>query len=87
MSETPKYVEARIGRFIISGTPEELAQLLAKQIGDNLAQRIAAEVSLSVEKRIDKALRDQTSVLSNCGWSPRFGAWKPDEDNNEEPKF
>jgi|GEM_PF-4499385 len=56
MSQEPKYVEARMGRFTITGTPEELAYLLAKQIGDSLAQRIAAEVSANVEKRVEKLI-------------------------------
>jgi len=78
------YISADAQGFTVLGTPEELANLLAKQIGDSLAQRIAAEVSLSVDKRIDKALREQTSTLSNCGWTPYYGKWAS---KDEDPKF
>jgi len=74
----------------VLGTPEELAQLLAKQVGDVLAKRLSEQLApnaLSIEDRVTSLLREQTSILSNCGWTPRFGAWKPCKDRNEDPKF
>jgi len=84
------YISAEAQGFTVLGTPEELAQLLAKQIGDGLAKRLSEQLAhnaLMMEDRMTSLLREQTSLLSNCGGSPRYGAWKPYKDRNEDPKF
>jgi len=86
------YISAEAQGFTVLGTPEELAQLLARQIGDSLAKRLSEQLAhnaLCLENRMASLLRDQTSCLSNCGWSPHYGVWKPyeDKDRNAEPPF
>jgi len=85
------YISAEAQGFTVLGTPEELAQLLAKKISDSLAKQLSeqlAENALSMEDRVTSLLREQTSILSNCGWSPIYGSRiRKDDDNSKEPQF
>jgi len=84
-------VAAQATGFNVVGTPEELAQLLARQIGDSLAKRLSEQLSdnaLYIEDCVRTLLREQTGILSNCGWSPRGGVkWQPYQDDKAESQF